>query len=690
MQAGFVRNSLEHRIILFAFIILSLTTLATAGMNIAGFRSDYIQAQILRSQSIGLAMKSSVEKVLSLGLRLQDIPGLDERCRDIVVSNPDITYALVTSQEGHVLHSSAPLFNNVHIRTNPHGHGNRTTQLKLGPRMFYNTAVALHSYDGTVTGYIHIGLPSSSISNKVYGMALKSGAVFVVFSLISFACVVIFVKRYISGPIGTLLAGVKTVAEGDFKVSLPEMTTSEFKELAEKIETMAATLASRDAALRNNYEELATTHNQLRESFKKLEHLSSQLEKSEELYKTLLEDAGDAIIVLDQNETIALANKKAEELLCYSADELIDKHISSVLLSLQAANIPHILQVIHNAKAGFPIVEELTIHTKQLAQVIGQMHIGCIKAGGQTLLQVIIRDVTRERQLLNNLETSAAELTRLNKMKDSFLGMASHELKTPLTVILGYTELLLQDMRHDLTPTVCEMTQHISTAALRLNSIIRDMVDVSMIDRKKLALKLEPVNINDLIEQATHEQRLFFTLRKQVLSLQLDPELPMIQGDKNRLIQLLANLINNAIKFTPDGGEIKIKSSSRDILRSKQPPGQEQTPPLLHIGREPHRYVEISIADTGIGIAKEEQLHVFDKFYESGNIEEHSSGKVAFKARGAGLGLSIARGMVEMHGGEIWVESSGHDPEQCPGSTFFILLPLDPLKGDGTIDYQQQ
>jgi hypothetical protein len=690
MLAGFVRNSLEHRIIFFAFIILSLTTLATAGVNIAGFRRDYIQAQILRSQSIGLAMKSSIEKILSLGLRLHDIPGLDEKCRDIVVSNPDITYAVVTSQEGHVLHSSDPIFKNIHIRTNPHGHGNRTTQLVLGPRTFYNTAIALHSYDGTVTGYIHIGLPSSSISSKVYSMALKSGAVFVVFFLISFACVVVFVKRYISGPIGTLLAGVKTVAEGDFKLSLPEMTTSEFKELAEKIETMAASLASRDAALHSNYEELATTHNQLRDSFQKLELLSSQLEKSEELYKTLLEDAGDAIIVLDQNATVALANKKAEELLGYSANELIDKHISSLLLSLQAENIPHILQIVNAAKTGTPIVEELTMHTKQQVKVIGQMQIGCIRAGGQTLLQVIIRDVTRERQLLNNLEASAAELTRLNKMKDSFLGMASHELKTPLTVIMGYTELLLQDMSHDLTPTVCEMTQHISTAALRLNSIIRDMVDVSMIDRKKIALKLEPVDINELIEQATQEQRLFFTLRKQVLSLHLDPELPVINGDKSRLIQLLANLINNAIKFTPDGGEIRIQTSSREILRSKQPPGQEPSPSLLHIGREPHRYVEISIADTGIGIAKEEQLHIFDKFYESGNIEEHSSGKVAFKARGAGLGLSIARGMVEMHGGEIWVESSGHDPEQCPGSTFFILLPLDPSKGDGTIENQQQ
>ena len=202
--------------------------------------------------------------------------------------------------------------------------------------------------------------------------------------------------------------------------------------------------------------------------------------------------------------------------------------------------------------------------------MIGQLHIGCIQAGSQTLLQVLIRDVTRERPLMNNLETSAAELSRLNKMKDSFLGLTSHELKTPLTVIMGYTELLLHDLRSELTPAVHDMTQNISTAALRLNSIIKDMIDVSMIDRKQLALRVEQIEINPLIEQAALEQQLFFAMRKQRLIFHLDPELPVISGDRTRLIQLMANLINNAIKFTPDGGEITITSRTRDLLAQQR------------------------------------------------------------------------------------------------------------------------
>jgi len=106
------------------------------------------------------------------------------------------------------------------------------------------------------------------------------------------------------------------------------------------------------------------------------------------------------------------------------------------------------------------------------------------------------------------------------------------------------------------------------------------------------------------------------------------------------------------------------------------------------IDKESQNYVEIIISDTGIGIDKDDQLCIFDKFYEAGNIEEHSSGKVAFKSRGAGLGLSIAKGIVEMHGGQLWVESPGYDPVECPGSTFYILLPLDPLIEDRASSFE--
>lgn len=683
-----MKKSLEHNIILFAFIILFMTTLAITGMDIAGFRRDYIQALMLRTQSIGQAMKASVEKVLVLGLDIRDIPGMAEKCRDVVQSNPEITYAVITSPDGNVLHSNDAAFDSLPLKNSTRNPTSHTTQyLQNGNRSFYDTSLGIRSYDGSITGYIHIGFPADAINSKVYGMALRSGAVFILFFLVSFGCVVFFVKRGIIAPIDTLLNSVKKIAEGNFRVALPDLPTNEFKELGDKIEAMAQALASRDAALRSNYEELASTHDRLRESYRQLEGLSSQLEKSETLYKTLLEDAGDAIIVLDQNETVTIANKKAEEFLGYRAEELLQKHISTVLLMLHASDIPHILQVFKEAASGVQVVEEITITTKRQEQVIGKLQTGCIKTGGQMLLQVIIRDVTRERELLNNLEKSAAELTRLNQMKDSFLGLASHELKTPLTVIMGYTELLLQDMQTELTPAVLEMTQNISNAAMRLNVIVRDMIDVSMIDRKKLALTVEPLNVNNLLEQSVRELRLFVAMRKQTVTLELDSSLPSMQGDANRLMQLFSNLLNNAIKFTPDGGTITLTSRLLQPARNDQTSLPDSTKSLLSPFPEHQPYIEVIIRDTGIGIDREDQQRIFEKFFEAGKIEEHSSGKVAFNARGTGLGLSIAKGVVEMHGGKIWVESSGYDPENLPGSTFFVLLPLDHDISDGTIDY---
>jgi signal transduction histidine kinase len=231
--------------------------------------------------------------------------------------------------------------------------------------------------------------------------------------------------------------------------------------------------------------------------------------------------------------------------------------------------------------------------------------------------------------------------------------------------------------------TVLEMVTNISNAAGRLDNIIKDMVDVSLIDEKRLQLKMEDIHLNRLIDAAVNELRFFFSMRKQEVIVNLDESIPTLKGDALRLMQLLSNILGNAIKFTPDGGRITISSSAKYLLR-----GLGTGQPHSH-GQEHHLFLEITVSDTGIGIDREDQLRVFEKFYEVGNIQEHSSGKVAFKAKGAGLGLSIAKGIVDMHGGEIWVESTGYNPERLPGSTFHILLPLNPMLGENIADYSR-
>jgi signal transduction histidine kinase len=354
-----------------------------------------------------------------------------------------------------------------------------------------------------------------------------------------------------------------------------------------------------------------------------------------------------------------------------------------MLLLLNIGNIPKLQRIFREAAAGAHIAEEMQLLKKGGGVMVAMLHASSIKSGSENLVQAIFRDVTREREIIVNLEKSSADLARLNRMKDSFLGLASHELKTPLTVIMGYSELITTDMADRVDKTVLEMVTNISNAAARLDNIIKDMVDVSLIDEKRLQLKMEDIQLNRLIEAAVNELRFFFSMRKQEVVVTLDESIPTLRGDALRLMQLLSNILGNAIKFTPDGGRITIASSAKYLLRGVS----HSEAPVA--GREHHLFLEITVTDTGIGIDREDQVRVFDKFYEVGNIQEHSSGKVAFKAKGAGLGLSIAKGIVDMHGGEIWVESTGYNPERLPGSTFHILLPLNPMLGENIADYSK-
>ncbi len=540
---------------------------------------------------------------------------------------------------------------------------------------FFDISVPVSTFDSRLAASVHIGFPQNAIDQKVHAIIMRSVLVFLVFFIISFALVILFVKRSIIAPVTNLLEGVTRIAQGDFKTTIQVLPVHELDQLGIKINSMSMALETRDKELHTNYEELSKTHIQLHESYLQLEKLSTDLEKSEALYKKLQEEAGDAIIILDESETIIIANKMAETFFGQPVSAIIGQHISNLLVKLNSEKIPHHLKKFKEAYTRPYDNDEITFTNNRNEQLIGRIHASCVTMGDKALLQIIVRDVTKEREILTNLENSAAGLARLNRMKDSFLGLASHELKTPLTVIMGYSELLLTDMQNQLTETTSEMIQNISSAAARLDNIVKDMTDVSKIDQKQLELHFEQININSIVESAVMELHHFLALRRQEIISQLDLTLPMLRGDQIRLTQLLSNILGNAIKFTPDGGTISVTTRLQQHDRNESHSNVNQIS-VLNSDKVLLQSIEIVISDTGIGINEHDQRRIFDKFFEAGNIEEHSSGKVAFKSRGAGLGLSIAKGIVEMHGGQIWVESPGYDPQTCPGSSFYIHLPL--------------
>jgi PAS domain S-box-containing protein len=686
-----MKNTLKFRITFFSFIFLFVLIFSLSATEIADDRQEYINTLVLRAYNTGSSMKSYVEKVLGLGLELKDVTGISEKCSELVTGNPDITYCIVADTTGKPLYVSDPNFFHLQltdIRRTISTNDRKKAFIIGTTHKYYDTVTMVTAADGKTAAHIHVGFPVEKVNAKLSYKIMRAVITLMIALIGSFSFLILFINRSIMNPISNLLDGVQKIAHGAFDTRVKEIRLYEFNQLAKNINSMSESLKNREEEIQRNYHELAHTHEELRTSYHKLETLSQELERSEHLYKSLMEDSGDAIVVIGNNDLVTMVNKMAEELFGYSAQEIVGLHLTKLLLLLNVENIPKINNLFNQALSGSHLSEEVQFIRKTGESVIARINVSSSKSGKQFLLQAIFRDITKERDILLNLSKSAADLARLNKMKDSFLGLASHELKTPLTVIMGYTELILSDMTDQVDKCVLEMVENISNAAVRLDSIVKDLVDVSMIDEKRLRLKLEDINVNRLVESSINELRIFFNMRRQELVLNLDESIPPIRGDQMRLIQLLSNVLGNAIKFTPDSGKIIVTTSAKYLAgHHRHSELVDAARKAADIGKEHHLFVEITVTDTGLGIDRDDQARIFEKFYEAGKIEEHSTGKVAFKSKGAGLGLAIAKGIVEMHGGEMWVESSFYSPDKFPGSTFHILLPLNPLSVDASLEY---
>jgi len=278
-----------------------------------------------------------------------------------------------------------------------------------------------------------------------------------------------------------------------------------------------------------------------------------------------------------------------------------------------------------------------------------------------------------ERLEKNVLDLQAANerLLKIDKIKSDFITLAAHELRTPLSVAYGYAGIMhtITQQSEVTAPngeSISDLAHRIYEATSRLNEVVNDILNISLINANEIHIVEQPVSIPDVIQAALGELAPAEHGRQvEIVMTNLD-ELPFIFGDAKKLQQAFWNVLSNAIKFTPDGHAIHISGVS------------------FNPETETHQRIEssqngviIAIKDTGIGIHKREQQEIFEQFYVVNDTTYHRTSKIAFGGGGLGLGLPIAKGIINAHNGDIWVESPGFEPNQYLGSTFYIFLPTN-------------
>ncbi len=395
------------------------------------------------------------------------------------------------------------------------------------------------------------------------------------------------------------------------------------------------------------------------------------LMESEEKYRLITENISDIVWTMDLQMKPTYVSPSVELILGYTVKEAIDRPLEKILSKQSYRKIAYMInhlrtmekneldntkwpltmevEMIH--KDGFPVICEAS----NLPIFDSDYHI--------TGLIGVTRDVRERKRYEQELIESKDLAEKASRAKSDFLANMSHELRTPLNHIIGFTELIVDKNFGDLNDTQEEYLNDVLDSGRHLLSLINDILDLSKIESGKLELQLIEIDLKAMLKRSLvmiQEKALKNGIQ---LSLCLKYIPDTIQADERKLKQILYNLLSNAIKFTPRGGGIRLSARLTDTSNPERPSPESD----LSFNPLPaqNQWIQISISDTGIGLKKEECEFIFNPFEQ---VERSTSRKYP----GTGLGLSLTRRLVELHGGRVWAESDG--PGQ--GSVFSFTLPV--------------
>lgn len=367
--------------------------------------------------------------------------------------------------------------------------------------------------------------------------------------------------------------------------------------------------------------------------------LEGTLREERDRLNAILRCMAEGVLVTDSEYRLILMNRAAEDLIGIPHEHLIGQSIDSITLPITRADLE---QHLHDANHEAPRLQTRAWGSRSLELFVTTLRETNGRPAGTVTL---VRDIT--------------DLRRVDQMKSEFISLVSHELRTPLTSVKGYTDLILAG---DAGPISAEQNEFLGVVKNNVDHLIlmiNDLLDISRIEAGRIKLLPASIQLTPLVGEIIRLLRPQCEAKSQIIFVDIPKSLPPAFADRDRLSQILGNLLSNALKYSPSGTRIKIRVTPVEANRLTS------SNPDLILRRAP--LLEFSVEDEGIGIEAEDQEKLFTKFYRVDNSLTREIG-------GTGLGLAIVKSFVEMHGGRVWV-SSPLDPVTRRGSCFTFTVP---------------
>ncbi|PKL92279.1 MAG: hypothetical protein CVV21_05870 [Candidatus Goldiibacteriota bacterium HGW-Goldbacteria-1] len=441
-----------------------------------------------------------------------------------------------------------------------------------------------------------------------------------------------FLKKLVAVPIQKLMEGTKKIADGDFSYKVQEDTDDEIGILGEAFNKMTG-------------------------------QLSSTL-VSKDFMESIFTSMAEALIVSDKDGKITMANEAAEELTGLSEDELKGTSVYGYFLLLdmqKSVEIEGNIETVCFSKHGkIPVLFGASFLKSKDNTINGYACAATNISGIKKTENSLKNALFKIEKYTDELEENNKKLKELDRLKSSFLSMVSHELRTPLTSIKGYLAFLLRGATGPITDTQKDYLESISRNSERLLKLINDLVDITKMEKGTFAVNKTKSDIVKVMEKCVKEMEPMLAAMKLKIITNYESASIELQADEYRISQVFINVINNGVKFSPADSSITVTVVTGQAEKFNVPDD------ALNAGLNGKMCCKISIKDQGIGMEKQYVNKVFDRFYQIEDINTR-------KYQGLGLGLNIARNIVEAHGGSIWADSEG----KGKGTVFEILIPFD-------------